>query len=84
MPNAENISSKAQLISKIDGILKQRRFKQIAVADLLGIKQPDVSKILRSALRLDKTRSASFSRFPTTTILYHHYIDGPELSEVNL
>jgi predicted XRE-type DNA-binding protein len=42
---------KAQLVFKIDTILKQRRLKQAEVADLLGVKQPDVSKMLRGDLR---------------------------------
>jgi len=34
-----------------DGIVKARRLKQIEVADLLGIRQPDVSKMLRGEFR---------------------------------
>jgi predicted XRE-type DNA-binding protein len=42
---------KTQLVSKIDSILKQRSLKQVEAAQLLGIRQPDVSKLLRGELR---------------------------------
>ncbi len=51
VPNAEEHLVKAQLVFKIDAIMKQRRLKQSAAADLLGIKQPDVSKMLRGEFR---------------------------------
>ena len=51
IPNAEEHLVKAQLVIKIDTIMKQRRLKQAAAADLLGIKQPDVSKMLRGEFR---------------------------------
>ena len=47
IPNAEEHLVKAQLVFKIDTIMKDRGLKQAASADLLGIKQPDVSKMLR-------------------------------------
>ena len=51
VPNAEEHLVKAQLVFKIDAIRKERRSKQIEVADLLGIRQPDVSKMLRGEFR---------------------------------
>src|SRR6266487_2983100 len=42
---------KAQLVFKIDAIMKERHLKQVEVADLLGIRQPDVSKMLRGEFR---------------------------------
>jgi len=42
---------KAQLVSKIGAIMKERRLNQTAAAGLLGIKQPDVSKMLRGEFR---------------------------------
>ena len=51
VPNAEEHLVKAQLVFKIDAIRKQRRLRQIEVADLLGIRQPDVSKMLRGEFR---------------------------------
>jgi predicted XRE-type DNA-binding protein len=51
MPNPEEHLVKAQLVFRIDGIIKERRLKQVEVADLLGIRQPDVSKMLRGEFR---------------------------------
>jgi predicted XRE-type DNA-binding protein len=42
---------KAQLVFKIDPILKSRGLKQVEAAELLGIRQPDVSKMLRGEFR---------------------------------
>ena len=42
---------KAELVFKIDTILKHRRLKQIEAAELFGIRQPDVSKMLRGEFR---------------------------------
>jgi predicted XRE-type DNA-binding protein len=51
VPNAEEHLVKAQLVYKIDTIIKERRLKQAETADILGIKQPDVSKMLRGEFR---------------------------------
>jgi predicted XRE-type DNA-binding protein len=51
LPNAEEHLVKAQLVFKIDTIMKDRGLKQIAAADLFGIRQPDVSKLLRGEFR---------------------------------
>ena len=51
VPNPEEHLVKAQLVFRIDGIVKERRLKQIEVAHLLGIRQPDVSKMLRGQFR---------------------------------
>ena len=50
-PNAEEHLVKAQLVYKIDTIMKERGLKQSETADLLGVKQPDVSKMLRGEFR---------------------------------
>jgi len=42
---------KAQLVFKIDAILKKRRLKQVEAAGLFGVRQPDVSKMLRGEFR---------------------------------
>jgi predicted XRE-type DNA-binding protein len=47
IPNAEEHLVKAQLVFKIDTIMKERGLKQSAAANVLGVKQPDVSKMLR-------------------------------------
>jgi predicted XRE-type DNA-binding protein len=44
LPNADEHLVKAQLVFKIDAIMKKRRLKQIDAAGLFGIRQPDVSK----------------------------------------
>ena len=51
VPNAEEHLVKAQLVFKIDTILKKRGLKQVEAADLFGVRQPDVSKILRGEFR---------------------------------
>ena len=51
IPNAEEHLIKAQLVLKIDTIINERGLKQADAADLLGIKQPDVSKMLRGEFR---------------------------------
>jgi len=42
---------KAQLVFKIDRLMKKRGLKQIEAAGLFGIRQPDVSKMLRGEFR---------------------------------
>lgn len=42
---------KAQLVFKIDTIMKKRRLKQVEAAGLFGVRQPDVSKMLRGEFR---------------------------------
>ena len=51
VPNAEEHLIKAQLVFKIDTILKKRGLKQVEAADLFGVRQPDVSKMLRGEFR---------------------------------
>lgn len=51
LPNAGEHLVKAQLVLKIDTLLKKRRLKQIEAAKLFGIRQPDVSKMLRGEFR---------------------------------
>jgi predicted XRE-type DNA-binding protein len=51
VPSAEEHLVKAQLVFKIDTIMKDRGLRQVEAADLLGIRQPDVSKMLRGEFR---------------------------------
>src|SRR5271157_5541014 len=51
IPNAEEHLVKAQLVFKIDSIMKERRLKQVEAAKLFGVRQPDVSKMLRGEFR---------------------------------
>ncbi|MGA9964275.1 MAG: helix-turn-helix transcriptional regulator [Terriglobales bacterium] len=51
VPNAEEHLVKAQLVFKIETIMKDRGLKQVEAADLFGVRQPDVSKMLRGEFR---------------------------------
>src|ERR1035437_5243943 len=51
VPNAEEHLAKAELVFKIDTIMKDRGLKQVEAADLFGVRQPDVSKMLRGEFR---------------------------------
>ncbi len=51
LPNAEEHLIKAQLVYKIDSLMKQRGLKQVDAAELFGVKQPDISKMLRGDFR---------------------------------
>jgi len=42
---------KAQLVRKIDALLKERGLKQVQAAELFGVKQPDISKLLHGDFR---------------------------------
>lgn len=48
--NAEEEKLKAQLVREIRDILKNRRLTQAKAAELLGLKQPDVSGLLAGRL----------------------------------
>ena len=51
VPNAEEHFVKAQLVFKIDRILRERKLKQVEAAALFGVRQPDVSKMLHGEFR---------------------------------
>jgi predicted XRE-type DNA-binding protein len=51
MRDPEEHLVKAQLVFKIDAIMKKRRLKQVDAADLFGVRQPDVSKMLHGEFR---------------------------------
>jgi|SRR5262245_2100768 predicted XRE-type DNA-binding protein len=50
-PNAEEALTKARLAQRITAVLEKKRLTQIQAAQLLGIDQPKVSKLLRGQLR---------------------------------
>ena len=50
-PNADEHLVKAKLVLKIDRLLRERGLKQVEAASLFGVKQPDVSKLLRGDFR---------------------------------
>jgi predicted XRE-type DNA-binding protein len=51
LPNADEHLVKAKLVYKIDGLMRERNMKQVEAAQLFGIKQPDVSKMLHGDFR---------------------------------
>ncbi len=51
IPNAEEHLIKAQLVFRIDAILKSRKMRQTDAAELFGVRQPDISKMLRGEFR---------------------------------
>jgi predicted XRE-type DNA-binding protein len=51
VPNAGEHFVKAKLVFKIDAIMKKRAMKQTEAAELFGVRQPDISKMLRGEFR---------------------------------
>ena len=51
LPDADAHLLKAELVSRIDGIVRQRGITQTEAARLLGLSQPDVSRMLRGDFR---------------------------------
>ena len=50
-PEAEVHLLKAELVTRIDEIICRRKLKQVDAAKLLGLSQPDVSRLLRGNFR---------------------------------
>ena len=50
-PDPEAHLLKAELVTRIDRIIRQRRLKQVEAAALLGLSQPDLSRLLRGNFR---------------------------------
>jgi predicted XRE-type DNA-binding protein len=50
-PDADTHLLKAEIVTRIDKIIRQRGLKQIDAAKLLGLSQPDVSRLLRGSFR---------------------------------
>ena len=50
-PDAETHLLKAELVTRINRIIRQRKLKQVEAAALLGLSQPDVSRLLRGNFR---------------------------------
>ena len=51
LPDADTHLVKAELVSRIDAIVRQRGITQTEAARLLGLSQPDVSRLLRGDFR---------------------------------
>lgn len=47
LENAEELLHKSYFVSMIDKVVKKRRLTQINAAKIMGISQPDLSKLLR-------------------------------------
>ena len=47
LPNAEEHQLKSALVVQIARLMKARKLSQVEVAKLVGVKQPDLSKILK-------------------------------------
>ena len=50
-PDADAHLLKAELVTRIDKIIRERGLKQIEAAKVLGLSQPDVSRLLRGSFR---------------------------------
>ena len=50
-PEPEVHLLKAELVTRIDRIIRRRKLKQVEAAKLLGLSQPDVSRLLRGDFR---------------------------------
>ena len=50
-PDAQGQLVKAELVSKIDDIIRRQKLTQAQSAKLLGLSQPDVSRLLRGQFR---------------------------------
>ena len=51
LPDAADHLVKAKLVFKIDALIEERGLKQSEAAALLGVKQPDISKMLHGDFR---------------------------------
>ena len=50
-PDADAQLLKADLVARIDDIIRRRRLTQTRAAEILGLSQPDVSRLLRGDFR---------------------------------
>ena len=51
LPDADTDLYKAELVTRIHKIIRERGLKQVDAAKLLGLSQPDVSRLLRGSFR---------------------------------
>ena len=51
LPDADAHLLKAELVSRVDAIIRQRGITRTEAARLLGLSQPDVSRLLRGDFR---------------------------------
>lgn len=72
LPNADEHLVKAHLIYKISTIIKERKLTQLEAAKLFGVKQPDVSNMLRG----------QFSRVSVEKLLHYLVALGQDVEIV--
>ena len=51
-PNPKDHLLKAQLVHRISNVMKERKLTQAQTAEVLGVKQPDISNLMRGQFRL--------------------------------
>ena len=51
IPNAEEHQLKAALVVQLGRLIKERKLSQVEAAKLIGVRQPDLSNILRGHYR---------------------------------
>jgi predicted XRE-type DNA-binding protein len=51
LPNAEEHQLKATMVVQLGRLIKERQLSQVEAAKLIGVKQPDLSNILRGHYR---------------------------------
>jgi predicted XRE-type DNA-binding protein len=51
LPEAEEHARKAELVQQIEAIIRRRKLTQVQAAKVLGLSQPDVSRLLRGNFR---------------------------------
>ncbi len=49
--NADAQLLKAELVARIDAVIRQRKLTQARAAAMLGLSQPDISRLLRGGFR---------------------------------
>ena len=57
LDNPEELLQKSRLVSVVGAVIKRRRLTQVKVAEITGVAQPDLSKLLRgrtSGFSLDR------------------------------
>ncbi|OQW55333.1 MAG: XRE family transcriptional regulator [Proteobacteria bacterium HN_bin10] len=51
VPDAETHLLKAQLVARLQNVIRTKKMTQSETAELMGVSQPDVSRILRGQFR---------------------------------
>lgn len=51
LPDAADLKLKSEIVRELHGILRSRKLTQTKAASIMGIAQPDLSKLLRGHLR---------------------------------